>query len=351
MTPEQIELVKSSWKQVLPIADTAADLFYDRLFEVAPGVRGLFADDMAGQKKALLAMLGRVVASLDNLESIVPHVQDLGVRHVGYGAEPAHYAVVGETLLWTLEKGLGDEWNDELKNAWATAYGVLSSTMIDAANAKITADADSESKHAEKTAVQTMTAEPAVKKTKKRTKRTEPEAKKRSVAVGSKSETAEQASGPHRQLVVFGLDAEQFGLDIAAVREIIRLQEITAVPRAPEFIEGVINLRGKIIPVVCLRKRFDMDIVERDDDFRIVVVDVNGTELGIVVDAVSEVSRIPESSIEPPSGVISRDNSGYLTGIAKTGQAMIMLLDIGSLLTVPEAESVRAASTHLDEAA
>ncbi|MDA0676832.1 MAG: chemotaxis protein CheW [Chloroflexi bacterium] len=220
--------------------------------------------------------------------------------------------------------------------------------MIDAANAKIAADAKAGSSQS---ASEAEVAEPAVKKAKKRTKATDSHSKSRVSVVGSKSEAAGQASGPHRQLVVFDLDAEQFGLDIAAVREIIRLQEITAVPRTPEFVEGVINLRGKIVPVVCLRKRFDMEIVERDEDFRIVVVDVNGTELGIVVDAVTEVSSIPESSIEPPTTLISGENSGYLTGIAKTGQSMIMLLDIGNLLTVREAEAARAASTELAEAA
>jgi purine-binding chemotaxis protein CheW len=94
-----------------------------------------------------------------------------------------------------------------------------------------------------------------------------------------------------------------------------------------------------------------MDMVERDDDFRIVVVDVNGTELGIVVDAVTEVSSIPESSIEPPTSLIAGENAGYLTGIAKTGQSMIMLLDIGNLLTVREAEAAKDVSTQLAEAA
>ena len=345
MTPEQIELIKSSWSKVLPIADTAADPFYDRLFEIAPQARGLFPEDMAGQKKALLAMLGRVVASLNNLSDIVPQVQDLGVRHIGYGAAPAHYAIVGEALLWTLEKGLGDEWNEDLKNAWATAYGVLSSTMIDAAEAKVAADASGAELAARESA------EPAAKKARKRVKRTEADSKSRTVSVSSKSEAAGQASGPHRQLVVFDLDAEQFGVDIATVREIIRLQEITSVPRAPEFVEGVINLRGKIIPVVCLRKRFEMDPVERDEDFRIVVVDVNGTELGVVVDAVSEVSSIPESSIEPPTSLIAGENAGYLTGIAKTGHSMIMLLDIGSLLSVREVDSARSATADFEQAA
>jgi hemoglobin-like flavoprotein len=121
MTPEQIELIKSSWVIVVPIAVTAADLCYDRLFEIAPQARVLFPDDMAWQKKALLAMLGRVVASLNNLSDIVPQVQSLGERHIGYGAKAAHYPIVGEALLLTLEKGLCDEWTDDLKDAYKTA--------------------------------------------------------------------------------------------------------------------------------------------------------------------------------------------------------------------------------------
>ena len=96
-----------------------------------------------------------------------------------------------------------------------------------------------------------------------------------------------------RQLVVFDLNEEAYGVDISQVREIIRMQEITRVPRAPEFIEGVINLRGKVIPVVDLRARFSMPGTERTDEHRIVVVDVDGQDIGMVVDAVTEVSRIP----------------------------------------------------------
>jgi purine-binding chemotaxis protein CheW len=191
---------------------------------------------------------------------------------------------------------------------------MLSSTMVDAAKAKLAADAEAESSHS---ASKAEVAEPAVKKAKKSSQVTADQSKSRASALGSKSEAAGQASGPHRQLVVFDLDAEQFALDIAAVREIIRWQEITAVPHTPEFVEDVINLRVKIISVVCLSKRFEMDIFERDEYFRIKVVDVNGTELGIVVDAVTEVNSIPESSIEPPTKLISGENAGYRTGIAK----------------------------------
>ncbi len=143
-----------------------------------------------------------------------------------------------------------------------------------------------------------------------------------------------------RQLVVFDLNDEAYGVDISAVREIIRMQEITRVPRAPEFIEGVINLRGKVIPVVDLRKRFSMPKIERADEHRIVVVDVDGQDIGMVVDAVTEVSRIPSSSIESPSSVITTDDSEYLTGIVKTDDKLIILLDIAKVITDSEATAL-----------
>ena len=107
MTPQQIDLVQSSFKKVVPIAGTAADLFYDRLFEIAPEVRPLFPQDLGEQKKKLMAMLGTAVGNLHKLDTILPAVKDLGSRHKGYGVTAAHYAPVGAALLWTLEKGLG----------------------------------------------------------------------------------------------------------------------------------------------------------------------------------------------------------------------------------------------------
>jgi hemoglobin-like flavoprotein len=132
MNNTQITLVKESWAKVAPIAPTAATLFYERLFSVAPGVRPLFADDMSEQKRKLMEMLGAVVDGLDNLDAIVPDVQALGRRHAGYRAKPEHYDVVGDCLLWTLGQGLGDEFTPETRDAWAAAYGILASAMIEA---------------------------------------------------------------------------------------------------------------------------------------------------------------------------------------------------------------------------
>ena len=134
MTPNQIKLVQTSFAQVVPIAATAADLFYGRLFEIAPHVRPMFPADLTEQKKKLMAMLGTAVAGLSHLDTLMRTVRALGRRHAGYGVKPRHYAPVGSVLLWTLEQGLGTAFTPEVKDAWATAYIVLSTTMIDAAN-------------------------------------------------------------------------------------------------------------------------------------------------------------------------------------------------------------------------
>ena len=136
MTPDQIKLVQTSFAQVAPIAATAADLFYDRLFEISPQVRPMFPEDLREQKKKLMTMLGTVVAGLNNLDTLMPAVRSLGRRHSGYGVKAPHYASVGSALLWTLEKGLGANFSPEVRDAWATAYIVLSTTMMEAANEK-----------------------------------------------------------------------------------------------------------------------------------------------------------------------------------------------------------------------
>jgi hemoglobin-like flavoprotein len=133
MTPEQITLVQSSFAKVEPIAATAAELFYARLFEIAPEVKPLFKGDMTEQGVKLMSMLGTVVRGLNRLDALVPAAQNLARAHVAYGVQPEHYAPVGAALLDTLAKGLGDAFTSETKAAWETAYGILSKTMIDAA--------------------------------------------------------------------------------------------------------------------------------------------------------------------------------------------------------------------------
>jgi nitric oxide dioxygenase len=134
MNPTDIDLIRTSWSGVEPIADTAAGLFYGRLFELDPAIERLFRrTDMAAQRKILMQTLTVVVKSLDKLEQLVPAVQALGRRHAGYGVREAHYARVGEALLWTLEQGLGATFTPPVRAAWAEAYGILASVMIAAA--------------------------------------------------------------------------------------------------------------------------------------------------------------------------------------------------------------------------
>jgi hemoglobin-like flavoprotein len=134
MTPTEVGLIKASWTAVEPIADTAAGLFYGRLFELDPALQRLFRrTDMAAQRKVLMQTLAVVVKSLDRLDQIVPAVQALGRRHAGYGVRAEHYDTVGAALLWTLEQGLGDGFTPEVRAAWTQAYGTLASVMIDAA--------------------------------------------------------------------------------------------------------------------------------------------------------------------------------------------------------------------------
>jgi len=133
MTPQQIELVQGSWKKVTPIADTAAELFYGRLFSLDPALKPLFRGDMKEQGRKLMAMISTAVNGLTRLEAIVPAVQDLGRRHVKYGVQDRHYDTVASALVWTLGQGLGESFTPDVKEAWVAAYGVLAKTMKDAA--------------------------------------------------------------------------------------------------------------------------------------------------------------------------------------------------------------------------
>jgi hemoglobin-like flavoprotein len=133
MTPRQQTLIQDSWSRVVPIADVAATAFYDRLFELDPDLRALFAHtDMARQKQLLVQTLAVVVKSIDRLEQVVPAVQALGRRHAGYGVEPADFATVGQALLDTLAFGLGEAFDDEVRAAWTAAYTTLAEVMIGA---------------------------------------------------------------------------------------------------------------------------------------------------------------------------------------------------------------------------
>ena len=130
MTPQQVKAIQESFAKVAPISEQAAALFYGRLFEIAPTVKPLFRGDMQEQGRKLMATLGLVVDGLSNLESVLPAASRLAKRHVDYGVKPAQYEPVGAALLWTLQRGLGDQWTPELSAAWTAAYTILSDYMI-----------------------------------------------------------------------------------------------------------------------------------------------------------------------------------------------------------------------------
>ena len=129
MTPQQIALIQESWRKVLPISDTAAELFYSRLFALDPSLKPLFKGDMKAQGRKLMSMLGTVVSGLGSFDRLAPAVRELGRRHDAYGAQPLHYRTVAEALLWTLKQGLGDAFTEETELAWVAAYNKIAALM------------------------------------------------------------------------------------------------------------------------------------------------------------------------------------------------------------------------------
>lgn len=136
MSPQQIQLVKDTWSFVIVKSDEAGALFYARLFEVAPGVRPLFKDDIKEQAKKLMSMVTYVVTKLDKLDTILGEIRSLAQRHKKYGAIGAHYKVVGECLIYTLKKGLDDRWNPQVEAAWVEVYKILATAMIQGQESK-----------------------------------------------------------------------------------------------------------------------------------------------------------------------------------------------------------------------
>lgn len=139
-----------------------------------------------------------------------------------------------------------------------------------------------------------------------------------------------------KQLVIFELSKEQFGVEISTVESIIKMQTITKVPHAPVFIEGVTNLRGKVLPVIDLRKRFGMPQREITKDSRIVVVSIGETEMGMVVDGVSEVLTVSDTEIEPTPRMVTTIDSSFITGIAKVNDRLVILLDLAGVFSMEE---------------
>ena len=129
MNAEQVKLVQESFKKVVPIAEEAAALFYGRLFDLDPSLESLFKGDMVEQGRKLMQMLTVVVKSLDRLEQVLPAVQTLGARHAGYGVRVRDYVTVGRALIWTLRKGLGDDFTPQVEAAWVETYTALAGVM------------------------------------------------------------------------------------------------------------------------------------------------------------------------------------------------------------------------------
>jgi len=162
-----------------------------------------------------------------------------------------------------------------------------------------------------------------------------------------KMEDKRNRTAGEEQLVVFTLANETYGIDISAVNEIIRMQDITEVPRTPDFVEGVINLRGRIVPVIDLRKRFGLEVAEKTQASRIIVVEMDEVTVGMIVDSVSEVLRLPKENIEPTPPMVSGVDSAYLRGVGKWNDRLIILLDINKVLYKEEKEEM---SQALEEA-
>ncbi|OQA81669.1 MAG: Chemotaxis protein CheW [bacterium ADurb.Bin243] len=155
--------------------------------------------------------------------------------------------------------------------------------------------------------------------------------------------TEEKKGLKQQQLVSFRLGVEEYGVSIMKVQEIIRMQEITKVPQMPDFIEGIINLRGNVIPIIDLRKRFGLSCAEKTIDSRIVVVSVRERIVGIIVDGVSEVLRLSEEQIEPPPPAVSTAGREYIKGVGKLEKRLLILLDIDKILSSEEHNVIESA--------
>lgn len=145
-----------------------------------------------------------------------------------------------------------------------------------------------------------------------------------------------QAAVPQVQLVTFRVGGEEFGLDVFSVHEILSYQQPTPMPRAPEFVEGVLDVRGTLVPIVDLRRRFETPQVAYDEDTRIVLVDFNDERLGLVVDSVTEVLRAPETAVSPPPAYIRGLAAEFVRGIVRVGERLAVLIDLDRILSSEE---------------
>ncbi|HZY98013.1 MAG TPA: chemotaxis protein CheW [Candidatus Baltobacteraceae bacterium] len=159
-------------------------------------------------------------------------------------------------------------------------------------------------------------------------------------------EQTQQLSGEVVQVVSFRLGGEEYGVDIAQVQEIIRMVEITHVPRAPRFMEGVINLRGQLIPIIDLRTRFGMTRIDPTKGTRIVVTEIGSKRVGIVVDSVSEVLNIPTENVEDAPEMVAGVGTEYIQGVGKLGERLIIMLDLTMVISTEEKQQLDSAAVE-----
>lgn len=159
---------------------------------------------------------------------------------------------------------------------------------------------------------------------------------------GARTKVEQNASDELNQLVVFRLGKEEFGVFINQVQEIVRFLPVTPLPRVAAFVEGIVNLRGNIVPLIALRKKFNMDVVEQTKDTRVIVVNVEGTMIGMIVDSVSEVLRIAKNSIEPPPPLVSNVDSEFIQGVVNINKRLIILLELKRVITKEERKALQA---------
>ena len=152
------------------------------------------------------------------------------------------------------------------------------------------------------------------------------------------------ASSDIVQLVSFSLGGEEFGVDILKVQEINRIMRLTKVPNSPDFVDGIVNLRGKVIPVLNLRKRFGLPVKETDTSTRVVVLEIKGSTIGFIVDAVSEVLRIPKNTIEPAPAIVSGVEADYIEGVGKLNDRLLIILNMDKILSANEIEQIKKAA-------
>lgn len=295
MNSDTIQRVQQSWTKVVPISSQAAELFYRNLFELDPALKSLFKGDMKSQGEKLMQMIGAAVAKLNDLDALVPALQALGKRHAGYHVQPSHYDTVGAAFLNTLSQGLGEAFTPDVKEAWATTYGVMAKVMIEAGGSAASHDG---------------------------------------------AEATAMAGG---EFLTFTLGQENYGVDILKVQEIRGYDNVTKIANAPEHVKGVINLRGIIVPIIDLRLKFHLSQVNYDQFTVVIILNLGTRVVGVVVDGVSDVTRFSAEQIKPPPKLGHEARTGYILGLGSMEERMIILADIEKLLDADELNLQQAA--------